>query len=103
MIAIYHQTKTLINFWCKQGLNFKSLIQLLETLSVELTGTNYSVLCKCQSCVKLVVVVAELVRNVSLECSLRVETQANYLTPSSKARRGTILPNMRVAIMCARF
>ena len=89
-------------------MNLRSLIQPLEILSVELTGTHYLVLCKCQSCVQLVfvdvvVVVVELVRNVSLECFLRVETQANYLTPSSKARRGTILPSMLVAIMCARF
>ena len=40
MIAIYHQTKTLFSFWCKRWLNSKSLIQLLETLPVELTETH---------------------------------------------------------------
>ena len=39
MIALYHQTKTPINFCCKWGLNPRSLIQPLETLPVELTGT----------------------------------------------------------------
>ena len=29
MIALYHQIKTPIGFWCWQGLNPKSLIQLL--------------------------------------------------------------------------
>ena len=38
MIAFYHQTKTPISFWCKQGLNPRSLIQPSETLPVELTG-----------------------------------------------------------------
>ena len=37
MIAFYHQIKTPISFWCKQGLNLKSLIQPFETLPVELT------------------------------------------------------------------
>ena len=36
----YHQTKTPINFWCKWGMNPKSLIQPLKTLSVELTKTH---------------------------------------------------------------
>ena len=36
----YYQTKTLISFWCRRGLNPKSLIQLSETLPVELTGTH---------------------------------------------------------------
>ena len=40
MIALYHQTKTLISFWCRWGLNLKSLVQPSETLSVELTGTH---------------------------------------------------------------
>ena len=40
MIAIYHQTKTPISFWCRQVLNPKSLIQSLETLAVELLGTH---------------------------------------------------------------
>ena len=39
MIALYHQTKISISFWCKWGLNPKSLIQPLETLSVELEPT----------------------------------------------------------------
>ena len=45
MIALYHQTKTPISFWCKWLLNLRSLIQLSETLPVELTGThNYYLL-----------------------------------------------------------
>ena len=35
----YHQIKTQISFWCKRGLNPKSLIQPSETLLVELTET----------------------------------------------------------------
>ena len=38
--AFYHQTKTPIGFLCRQGLNPESLIQLSETLPVELTGTH---------------------------------------------------------------
>ena len=37
MITLYHQTKTPISFWCRRGLNPKSLIQLSETLPIELT------------------------------------------------------------------
>ena len=37
MIAFYHQTKTPIGFWCRRGLNTRSLIQPSETLPVELT------------------------------------------------------------------
>ena len=40
MIDFYHQTKTPISFWCRRGLNPRSLIQLSETLPVELTGTH---------------------------------------------------------------
>ena len=36
MIALYNQTKTPISFWCRQGLNPRSLIQPLETLPVDL-------------------------------------------------------------------
>ena len=32
--------KILISFWCRRELNSRYLIQLLETLSVELTGTH---------------------------------------------------------------
>ena len=39
MIALYHQSKTLISFWCRGGLNPKSLIQPSKTLLVELTVT----------------------------------------------------------------
>ena len=39
--AFYHQTKTPIGFWCRQGLNPKSLIQLSETLLVKLIRTYY--------------------------------------------------------------
>ena len=35
--ALYHQTKTPIGLWCRQGLNSKSLIQSSETLPVEQT------------------------------------------------------------------
>ena len=41
MITLYHQIKIPNGFWCSQGLNSKSLIQLLEILIVELTGTHY--------------------------------------------------------------
>ena len=41
MIAFYDQTKTPISFWCRRGLNPKSLIQPSEILPVELTGTHY--------------------------------------------------------------
>ena len=44
MIAFYHQTKIPISFWCKRGLNTRSLIQPSETLPVELTGTHIRVL-----------------------------------------------------------
>ena len=40
MIAHYHQTKTPISFWCRWGLNPRSLIQPSETLPIELTGTH---------------------------------------------------------------
>ena len=36
----YHQIKTPFDFICRRGLNFRSLIQLLETLPVELTGIH---------------------------------------------------------------
>ena len=32
MITLYHQTKTPISFWCRRGLNPRSLIQPSETL-----------------------------------------------------------------------
>ena len=38
--TLYHQTKTPISFWCRQGLNPRSLIQPSKTLPVELTGTH---------------------------------------------------------------
>ena len=41
MLAFYHQTKTPISFWYRWGLNPKSLIQTLEILPVELTGTHH--------------------------------------------------------------
>ena len=40
MIALYHQVKTPISFWCRRRLNPRSLIQPSETLPVELTGTH---------------------------------------------------------------
>ena len=39
-IDLYHQIKIPIGFLCKRRLNFRSLIQLSETLSVELIGTH---------------------------------------------------------------
>ena len=39
-IALYHQTKTPISFWCRRGLNPRSFIQLSKTLPVELTGIH---------------------------------------------------------------
>ena len=51
MIALYYQTKTPISFWCRRGLNHRSLIQPSETLLVELTGTQnselYLYVCVC--------------------------------------------------------
>ena len=38
-IAFYYKIKTSIGFRCRRGLNYNSLIQLLETLSVKLTRT----------------------------------------------------------------
>ena len=40
IIAIYHQIKISIGFWCRQELNLRSLIQLLETLPIELIETQ---------------------------------------------------------------
>ena len=40
----YHQTKTLIGFWCRRRFNHRSFIQSLETLSVELTGIHVELL-----------------------------------------------------------
>ena len=42
MIALYHQIKIPISFWCRQGLNPRSFIQPSETLPVELTGIHVS-------------------------------------------------------------
>ena len=39
-VILYYLTKTLISFYCRRGLNPKSLIQLSETLLVELTETH---------------------------------------------------------------
>ena len=39
--TLYHQLKTLIDFWYIQGLNHKSRIQPLEILPIEVTGTHY--------------------------------------------------------------
>ena len=43
VIAFYHQTQTPINFWGRQGLNRRSLLQLSEILPVELTESHCSV------------------------------------------------------------
>ena len=37
---LYHQIKTPINFWCRRGLNPRSVIQPSETLPFELTETH---------------------------------------------------------------
>ena len=52
MIVLYHQTKILINFLYKRGLNFRSLIQLIKILPIKLTGIH--------NVVKFVVVVSLL-------------------------------------------
>ena len=36
----YHQTKTIIDFWCRRGLNLRFLIQPSENLLVKLTSTH---------------------------------------------------------------
>ena len=41
IIALCYQTKAPISFWCKWGLNPRSLIQPSDTLLVELTGTYH--------------------------------------------------------------
>ena len=48
MIAFYYQIKTPIGFWCRRGLNPRSLIQPSKTLPVELTRThdNWESWCK---------------------------------------------------------
>ena len=38
MKTLYHQTKTLISFWCRCGLNRRFLIQRSKTLLMELIG-----------------------------------------------------------------
>ena len=38
--AVYHETKTPIDFWCRQRLNPRSFIQPPNTLLVELTRTH---------------------------------------------------------------
>ena len=52
MIILYHQTKILINFLYKRGLNFRSLIQPIKFLPIKLTGIH--------TVVKFVVVVSLL-------------------------------------------
>ena len=37
MIIFYHQIKRLIVLWCRQNLNYKSLIQKQKTLPIDLT------------------------------------------------------------------
>ena len=51
--AFYHHTKTLIGFWCRWGLNPKSLIQPSEILPIELTGT-YCALCILKSLIEII-------------------------------------------------
>ena len=45
IITYYHQTKTPISFWCRRGLNPRSLIQPSEILPIELTGTYHTYAC----------------------------------------------------------
>ena len=45
IIALYHQIKTPISFWCRQELNLRSLIQPSETLPVELAKTHFTSKC----------------------------------------------------------
>ena len=52
MIALYHQTKLLIGFWCRQGLNSRSLIQSIETLPIELLEPTNKIL--SWLCIKIV-------------------------------------------------
>ena len=40
IIALYHQTKKPVSFWCRRGLNPRSLIQSSDTLPVDLVGTH---------------------------------------------------------------
>ena len=40
MITLYHQIKTPISFWCRRGLNPRSLIQALDILPVDLPRTH---------------------------------------------------------------
>ena len=44
IMAIYYQTKTSINFLCRQGLNVRFLIQPSEILPIELIETHYIVI-----------------------------------------------------------
>lgn len=41
MVFFYHQSMTLIDFWCRQVLYLISLIQPFKTLPVELTEIQY--------------------------------------------------------------
>ena len=43
--ALYRQTKTPIDFWCRRGLNPRSFTQLLEILPVKLTETHKGKTC----------------------------------------------------------
>ena len=40
IIALYHQTKKPVSFWCRRRLNPRSLIQSSDTLPVDLVGTH---------------------------------------------------------------
>ena len=59
MVALYHQTKTPISFWCSRELNLRSLIQPSDTLPIELTRTHeYKAIWYCKffarlKCMKL--------------------------------------------------
>ena len=81
MIAVYHQTKTPIGFWCRWGLNPRSLIQLSETLLVELIGTH-------------------LVSNLILRLSQFLKTKNHvYFGPYRQPTNRKIIRGRRIALL----
>ena len=81
MIALYYQTKTRIGFWCRRGLNPRSLIQLSETLLVELIGTH-------------------LVSNLILHLSQFLKTKNHvYFGPCYQPTNRKIIRGRRIALL----
>ena len=66
--SLYRQTKTLIDFWCKCGLNHRSLIQSLETLLVELTRIH-------SKCGNFNIKIEVLMQKYKLECKIELLMQ----------------------------